>query len=155
MDPKCVKLDQKSEFGHVRTYCWLNELRNTQGEIYGTYLGNIYIYGIYKECIRHTHKYLWYKMIRNTGAAFGGGPLSLSSWLLYSINIYGYSLYVSYMFHIYFLNMFLMCFLIYGVKHRSGHDRSQSFGPILHVSDPKLKFWGNFILVLHGFAWRS
>ena len=44
----------------------------------------------------------------------------------------------------YFLNMFhmfsLLCFLIYGVKSRSGHDRSQSFCPISHVSDPKLTF---------------
>ena len=29
---------------------------------------------------------------------------------------------------------------IYGVKSRSGHDRSQSFGPISHVSGPKLSF---------------
>ena len=28
---------------------WLHKLRNTQGNIHGTYLGNIY--GIYKECI--------------------------------------------------------------------------------------------------------
>ena len=45
--------------------------------------------------------------------------------------------------------------LICGVKSRSGHDRSQSFGQISHVSGPKLTFWGNFIMVLHGFAWRS
>ena len=30
-------------------HCWFNKLRNTQGKIHGTYLGNIY--GIYKECI--------------------------------------------------------------------------------------------------------
>ena len=47
----------------ISRYCWLNKLRNTQGKIYGTYLGNIY--GIYKEYIRNIHKYLWYKMIRN------------------------------------------------------------------------------------------
>ena len=29
-------------------FCWLHKLRNTQGKIHGTYLGNIY--GIYKEC---------------------------------------------------------------------------------------------------------
>ena len=128
---------QNSDFGHVRTYSWLHKLRNTQGEIYGTYLGNIY--GIYREYIRNIHRYLWYKMIRNTGAAFGGAPmgrphsaaapLGLCFWLLYII--YGYSLYIPYIFHIYFLDMFhvfsLVCFLIYGVKSRSGHDRSQSF----------------------------
>ena len=53
----------------VRPYCWLNKLRNTQGKRYGTYLGNIY--GIYKEYIRNIHKYLWYKIIRTTGAALG------------------------------------------------------------------------------------
>ena len=38
-------------------------------------------------------------------------------------NIYGYSLYIPYIFHIYFLDMFhifsLVCFLIYGVKSRA------------------------------------
>ena len=29
----------------------------------------------------------------------------------------------------------LVCFLIYAVKSRFGHDRSQSFGPISHVSN--------------------
>ena len=55
-----------------------------------------------------------------------------------------YRIYVPYIFHIYFLNMFhiffLVCFLIYGVKSRSGHDRSQSFGAISHASGPKLSF---------------
>merc|ERR1711924_398511 len=59
----------------------------------------------------------------------------------YIINIYGY---ISYIFHIYFLNMFhvfsLVCFLIYGVKRRSGHDGSQSFGPSWHVSGPEMVF---------------
>ena len=55
---------QNSDFGHVRTYSSLHKLRNTQGKIHGTYLGNIY--GIYKECIRKIHGYLWYKIIRNT-----------------------------------------------------------------------------------------
>ena len=57
LEPKRAKLEQRLSFGHVRTYCWLNKLRNTQGNIYGTYLGNIYIYiyiciyiyGTYKE----------------------------------------------------------------------------------------------------------
>ena len=62
-------------------------------------------------------------------------------------------------FHIYFLNMFhicsRVCFLIYGVKSRYGHDRSQSFGPILHASGPKQSFRCNFQMILHGFAPRS
>ena len=37
----------------------------------------------------------------------------------------------------------------------SGHVRSQTFGQISHISVPELTFWGNFIMVLHGFAWRS
>ena len=60
---------------------------------------------------------------------------------------------------IYFLNMFhivsLLYFLIDGVKSRSGHDRCQSFGPILYVSNPTLVFSYNFQMILHGFASRS
>ena len=37
----------------------------------------------------------------------------------------------------------LVCFLSYGVKSRSGHDRSQSFGSISHALGPKFTFWGN------------
>ena len=58
-----AKFEQNSDFGHVRTYFWLHKLRNTQGKIYGTYLGKVY--GIYKEYIRNIHKYLWYRIIRN------------------------------------------------------------------------------------------
>ena len=39
-----------------------------------------------------------------------------------------------------------------------GHDRhvqSPTFGQISHVSGAKLSFRDNFIMVLHGFAWRS
>ena len=103
LDPKHVKVDQNSDFGHVRAYSWLHRLRNTQGKIYGTFLGNIY--GIYKEYIR------------------------MCFWLFCVINIYEYPSYVDDLFHIDFLNMFhifsLVCFLIYGVKSRSGHDRSK------------------------------
>ena len=46
----------------------------------------------------------------------------LCFWLFYIINLYGYSLYIPYIFHIYFLAMFhifsLVCFFIYGVKRR-------------------------------------
>ena len=40
LEPKCAKLNQKSDFGHVRTYCWLNKLRTIQSKIYGKYLGH-------------------------------------------------------------------------------------------------------------------
>ena len=36
LDQKRAKLDQNFDFGHVRTYSWLHNLRNTQGKIYGT-----------------------------------------------------------------------------------------------------------------------
>ena len=99
--------------------CWLNKLRNTQGTIYGTYLGNIYIYiyGIYTEYIRNIHKYLWYKIIRNTGAAFGGRPIGsvfliilyhkyLWIFLIYSLYIpYIFPEYVPYIFPCVFLNL--------------------------------------------------
>ena len=66
----------------------------------GTYLGNIY--GIYKECIRNIHRYLWYKIIRNTGAAFGGRPTgSVFLIILYRKYLwifFIYSLYIPYMF---------------------------------------------------------
>ena len=67
-----------------------------------------------------------------------------------------HSLYIPY---IYFLEMFhvfsLVCFLIYGVKSKSGHDWSQSFGPIWHVSGPEMVFWRNDIMILHHFCRRS
>ena len=43
------------------------------------------------------------------------------------------------MFHIFSL----VCLLIYGVKSRSGHDRSQSFVQISYASGPKLTFLAN------------
>ena len=46
------------------------------------------------------------------------------------------------MFHIFSL----VCFLIYGVKSRSGHDRSQSFSLISHESGPKLSLEYNFYM---------
>ena len=38
---------------------------------------------------------------------------------------------------------------------RSGHDGSQSFGPIWHVSGPEMVFRRNDIMILHHFCWRS
>ena len=119
LDPKRAKLNQNSDFGHVRTYSWLHKFRSTKWKIYGTYLGNMY--GIYKEYIRNIHKYLWYKIIRSTehrpnGAAAKRPPhwgrrrrrrlCVLCFWLFYIIDIYGYSLYSPYIFPIYFLYSF-------------------------------------------------
>ena len=71
-------------------------VRNTQGEIYETDLGNIY--GIYKECITNISIDIYsikYKIITHThtGAAFGGRPIG-SVFLIILINIYGYSSYM-------------------------------------------------------------
>ena len=127
---------------------------------------------VYKECIRNIHKYLWYKMIRkltetqappSAAPLWGGRPIGsmfLSTfWSSYIIDTYGYSLYIPNIFHIYFLAMWsmfsLVCSLIYGVKRTSGHDRSQSFGPIWHVAGPEIVFWPNDIMILHHFCWRS
>ena len=113
LDPEHEKNYQKSWFGHVRTYCWLNKLRNTQGKIYGTYLGNIH--GIYKEYIRNILKYLWDKIIRNTehrpkGAAapLGAPPkaaplcsLFLLIYLLYYESSWMFLIYSSYVPYIY------------------------------------------------------
>ena len=109
LDSKRANLDRNSDFGHFRTYSWLRKLRNTQWKIYGTYLGNIYIYGIYKECIRNIHKYLWYIIIRKTQTQWGGRRRRrLCFWSFSIINIYGYFLYIPYIFHIYIYirNMF-------------------------------------------------
>ena len=53
--------------------------------------------------------------------------------------------------------LFPYVFLIYSIKSRSGHDQSQTFDSIVHVSGPKLRLFEvrNFILVLHGFASRN
>ena len=89
----------------------------------GTYLGNIY--GKYKECITNIsidiyeitiniHQYI-HQTHRPNGAAAEGGACV-------------------------FRVFSFVCFSIYGVKNKSGHDRSQSFGPILHVSGAKIGF---------------
>ena len=102
MEPKRDKFEQNCDFGHVRTHSWFHKLRNTQGKIHGTYLGNIY--GIYQEYIKniHTSKYLWYKMIRNTGAAFGGRPIGLVFLIIFHHRYLWifliYSLYIPYIF---------------------------------------------------------
>ena len=52
-----------------KSHCWRNKLSNTQRKMHGKYMGHIY-----QEYIKNIHKYLWYKISRNTGAAFGGAP---------------------------------------------------------------------------------
>ena len=118
--------------------------RNTEGKIYGTYLGyihGIYIY-IYVEHIRNIHEYLWDKIIRNTSAAFGGRPIgSVFLIILYHKCLWTCLIYSSYIPHINFLNMFhifsLLCFLIHGVKSSSGHDQMTTFDTISDGSVPK------------------
>ena len=77
----------------------------------------------------HVRTYSWLHKLRNTqGNRYGSNLRNIY------IHIYIYILNMSHIFS-------LVCFLIYGVKSRSGHDRSQSFGSILHVSGAKLSFW--------------
>ena len=114
-----LKINENWEFGHVRTYSWLHQLRNTQ--IHGKYLGNmygiyIYIYGIYKEYIRNIHEYLWYKIIRNTGPAFGGtprgwppsaaAPLGLCFQNMFLITLYHRYLWIFFIYSLYLLYIF-------------------------------------------------
>ena len=99
-DLKRAKLDQNSDLGHVRTLSWLHKLRNTQGKLHGTYLGNIY--KIYKECMRNIHSYLWYKIIRNTDP-MGRPPKAASVFLIILYHKYLwifliYSLYIPYIY---------------------------------------------------------
>ena len=165
LDPKPAKLDQNSDFRHVRTFSGLHKLRNTQGKIHGTYLGNIY--GIYKECITNIsidiyditiniHKYIHQTHRRRlrrrpNGAPAEGGRTIGSVFLITLYHQYSWiflknSLHIPYIFHIYFLAMFhifsLVCFLIYGVKSRSGHVQIPTFDPIWHVSNPEISLVG-------------
>ena len=115
LDPKRAKLDQNSDFSHVRTYSWLHKLRNTQGKIYWTYLGNTY--GIFEEYIRNIHKHVWYKIIRNTdpmGRPPKAAPVLLISlyhkylwiFLIYSLHILDiFPKYVPYILLYVFLNL--------------------------------------------------
>ena len=55
--------------------------------------------------------------------------------------------------YIYVLNIFhvfsFVCFVIYSINSRSGHDRSQTFGSISHVSGPYGSIWRNFDWIRH------
>ena len=102
-------------------FCLLHRSRNTQGNIYGKYLGNIYIYiyRIYKEYLRNIHKYLC--MIENSqkhrpnwAAAECGTCVSdhfISKIFMdipYIFHIYSIYIYI----YIYFLNMFHLFSLV-------------------------------------------
>ena len=80
------------------------------------------------------------------GAAEGGASVFFVSAHLsfYIMHIYGCSLYIPYISHIYVLNIFhifvLACFLISGVKSSFGHEQMMSVGQSSHISVPKLNF---------------
>ena len=71
-----------------------------------------------------------------------------------------YSLFIPYI-HIYILlntfHIFPLCFLdLWSQKQvRTWPKSDQSFGATSLISGPKLSFWNNFQMILHGFAWRS
>ena len=144
-------MDQKSDFGHVRTYCWLNKLRNIHRKTYGTYLILIYMKYLrnfggrvcvlcFCSFIFLYYEYLWIFLLYSSYV-----PYIFPKYFPY-LFIY---VYIPYMFHIFSL----VCFLIYSVNSRSGHDQITTFGQVLHVSDPKLTFRGSsrwFCMVLCG-----
>ena len=78
----------------------------------------------------------------NGAAAEGGACVSdlFISWILMDIP-YIFLIYCIFPKYVPYIS--LVCFLIYGVKSRSGHDASQSFGQIWHVLDPEMVFWRN------------
>ena len=117
---KHIHFSEFAKCGKIKTKCgqmWNVEQHvDKMWKIHGTYPGNIY--GIYKECIRNIHRYLWYEIIRNADPMGCRRRRDLCFWLFDIINVYGYSLYIPYIFHIYFPNMFvldifpLVCFLL-------------------------------------------
>ena len=85
---------------------------------------------------------------------------------LYIPYIYVYTIYVYIYIYIYFLSMFhifsLVCFLIYSVNSRSGHDQITTFGQIMNllrkthdlVKRPWICLIKHLILLIdHKFAW--
>ena len=101
-----------------------NTFRKKRIDIY------IYIY-IYMECIRdiylyirNIHKYLWYKIIRNTGAAFEAeAPLGLLSLFLilyiihkYLLTFFIYSLYIPYIYICIYISEIFSIYVPLGVS---------------------------------------
>ena len=124
-----MRIKVRFYFGHVRTYSWLHKLRNTQGKIYGTYLGKIY--GIYKEYIRNIHKYLWYKIIRNTDP-MGRPPKAAPVFLIIFSHRYLWILliqswYIPYMFPRYVPCIFPCVFLNLWSQEKTSPYRKTTF----------------------------
>ena len=42
LHPKCTKLNQNSDYGHVRTYSWLHKLRNTRENMWNIFRKHIW-----------------------------------------------------------------------------------------------------------------
>ena len=74
---------------------------NSKWAIFGKKNSKWAIFGIHKGYIGSIHKYLWYKIIRNTDPMGSRRRRRLYFWLFYIISIYGYSFYTPYIFHIY------------------------------------------------------
>ena len=74
---------------------------NSKWAIFGKQNSKWAILGIHKGYIGSIHKYLWYKIIRNTDPMGSHRMRRLYFWLFYIISIYGYSFYTPYIFHIY------------------------------------------------------
>ena len=74
---------------------------NSKWAIFGKKNSKWAIFGIHKGYIGSIHKYLWYKIIRNTDPMGSHRMRRLYFWLFYIISIYGYSFYTPYIFHIY------------------------------------------------------
>ena len=64
----------------------------------------------YKECIRNIHRYLWYKIIRNTGTAFGGRPIgSVFLIILYHKYLWIFLIHSLYFLYIYIYPRYVPC----------------------------------------------
>ena len=102
-----------SDSGHVRTFSWLHNLRNTQGKIYGAYLGNIY--GIYMEYIRNIQGIsidIYDQKHRPIGAPPKAAPVFLITlYHKYLCIFLIYSLYIPYLFPQYAPYIFPCVFL--------------------------------------------
>ena len=107
--------------------------------LYHKYLWIFLIYSLYIPYIFPSYvPYIFPCVFLNVWSQQKTNPYRKTTFILFSrlyafyiLDIYGCSLNIPHIFHLYFLDMFHMCslvyFLIYGVKSRSGHDRSQNY----------------------------